>query len=206
MAGELLIQTFNQARWPDIEAVIAELRTTRAVSPEALSLIRDTVAAPPDEDDRDYLLGGWDVLERIAQTPALDLRHYLSPRDINEAGWALCQVHCVPDFARWSMSEAAGAHWVFIDNFGDLMGEAWFEAAFLDPPEPQRDIDFSHDPEVGFQALTDAQLEALRTALEAGALDTSRFPNLSAELDGLTRLVQKVAADPDLALVHHSLL
>ncbi|MES2643704.1 MAG: hypothetical protein V4850_29730 [Myxococcota bacterium] len=126
MAGELLIQLFDEARFSAVESTLAELDSTRKLSAAARAQVESALRA----DLPDRTGGGLDVLRRILAEPGLDPRVFLTPRELDDAIEALVLRACFERAGEYSLAPI-GPSWVVLDSVQrDLIDRPWFTHIF----------------------------------------------------------------------------
>jgi len=225
MAGELLIQVIDIARFRAIRPALDELDAARALGFQTLALLREAATSPLVRGDRHR---GLAVLPRILNHPELELRVFLSPAAVDGVIEGLVHALCFENGAEFSLVTPIGPNWVVLDIelavFGDL---DWFRAIFLDPDHEASRLAYPRVGEgcyrilsredvtrmaAGLQPLLNEPIPAeITTRLEMLAEHSQLpVPTLSQAVRkaaaGLDRLAAKALSRVELTLAHTSLL
>jgi hypothetical protein len=198
MAGELLIQVIDIARFRAIRPALDELDAARALSLQSRAVLQDA-AASPFAHNRSRL-GFAVLLGRILRHPELELRVFLSPRELDGVIEGVMHVLCFENGAESSLVTPVGPSWVVLDLalavFGDL---DWFRTIFDANPEDQLPY-----PRAGFEGrysvLSREDLARVAAALQP-LLDDHIPTEIAAQLKMRARLSQEVRAGAE-GLVH----
>jgi hypothetical protein len=127
MAGEVLIQLFDEARFSAVEPTLGDLDSTRKLSASSRAQIENTLRA----DLPDRTGAGIDVLRRILAEPGLDPRVFLTPRELDDAIEALVLRACFERAGEYSLAQPTGPSWVVLDSVQrDLIDRPWFTRIF----------------------------------------------------------------------------
>jgi hypothetical protein len=148
MAGELLIQVIDIARFRAIRPALDELDAGRALGPESRAVLNEAAISPFARSERRP--GFATLLDRILRHPELELRVFLAPRELDEVIEGVVHVLCFENGAESSLVTPIGPSWVVLDSalavFIDL---DWYRAIFLDAdPEDRRLLAY---PRAGFE-------------------------------------------------------
>jgi hypothetical protein len=198
MAGELLIQVIDIARFRAIRPALDELDAARALSLQSRAVLQEA-AASPFAHSRSRL-GFAVLLGRILRHPELELRVFLSPRELDGVIEGVMHVLCFENGAESSLVTPVGPSWVVLDLalavFGDL---DWFRTIFDANPEDQLPY-----PRAGFEGrysvLSREDLARVAAALQP-FLDDHIPTEIAAQLKMRARLSQEVRAGAE-GLVH----
>jgi hypothetical protein len=223
MAGELLIQVIDIARFRAIRPALDELDAARALSVESRAVLQEA-AASPFAHSKSHL-GFAALLGRILRHPELELRVFLSPGELEGVIEGVMHVLCFENGAESSLVIPVGPNWVTLDIaravFGDL---DWFRAIFY----PNREDLLPH-PRAGFEGrygvLSREDVARVAAGLQPLLDDpipseiTARLKMLAEHFDvrtlsqevraaaeGLARLAAKALSLEELTLAHTSLL
>jgi hypothetical protein len=226
MAGELLIQVIDIARFRAIRPALDDLDAARALSLESRAVLQEAAASPFAHSES--RLGFAVLLGRILRHPELELRVFLSPSELDGVIEGVMHVLCFENGAEYSLVTPVGPSWVVLDLalavFGDL---DWFRTIF-DPNPKDRQLAY---PRAGFEGLYSvlsredlarvaAALQpflddhipteiATRLKMRAEQLHV-RVLTLSQQVragaEGLARLAAKALTREELTLAHTSLL
>jgi hypothetical protein len=226
MAGELLIQVIDIARFRAIRPALDDLAAARALSLESRAVLQEAAASPFAHSES--RLGFAVLLGRILRHPELELRVFLSPSELDGVIEGVMHVLCFENGAEYSLVTPVGPSWVVLDLalavFGDL---DWFRTIF-DPNPKDRQLAY---PRAGFEGLYSvlsredlarvaAALQpflddhnpteiATRLKMRAEQLHV-RVLTLSQQVragaEGLARLAAKALTREELTLAHTSLL
>jgi hypothetical protein len=198
MAGELLIQVIDIARFRAIRPALDELDAARALSLQSRAVLQEA-AASPFAHSRSRL-GFAVLLGRILRHPEPELRVFLSPRELDGVIEGVMHVLCFENGAESSLVTPVGPSWVVLDLalavFGDL---DWFRTIFDANPEDQLPY-----PRAGFEGrysvLSREDLARVAAALQP-FLDDHIPTEIAAQLKMRARLSQEVRAGAK-GLVH----
>jgi hypothetical protein len=230
MAGELLIQVIDIARFRAIRPALDELDAARALSFESRAVLQEAAASPFAHSKSRP--GFAELLGRILRHPELELRVFLEPRELDGAIEGVMHVLCFENGAESSLVTPVGPSWVVLDIalsvFGDL---DWFCATFFRAFDPDAEDRLLAYPRAGFEGrysvLSREDLARVAAALQPFLDDpipteiTARLKmraeqlhvrvlTLSQEMqagaEGLARLAAKALSREELTLAHTSLL
>src|SRR5262245_58158536 len=109
MAGELLIQVIDIARFRAIRPALDELDAGRTLGPESRAVLQEA-AASPFAHSRDRL-GFATLLGRILRHPELELRVFLAPRELERVIEEVMHVLCFENGADFSLVTPVGPSW-----------------------------------------------------------------------------------------------
>jgi len=225
MAGELLIQVIDIARFRAIRPALDELDAARALGLETLALLREAATSPLLGGDRHR---GLAALPRILNHPELELRVFLAPAAVDGLIEGLVHALCFENGAEFSLVTPIGPSWVVLDIelavFADL---DWFRAIFLEPNREASRLAYPRVGEgcygvlsrkgvartaAGLEPLLNdpipdeiaARLKMLAEHSQLPVLTLSRAVRKAAQ--GLDRLAAKALSREELTLAHTSLL
>ena len=138
MAGELLIQVMDIARFRAIRPALDELEAARTLGLQSRVVLREAAASPFARRDRHRRFAG--LLGRILRHPELELRVLLAPSDLDEVIQGVVHVLCFENGAKYSLTSLVGPNWVVLDSaFSGFINLNWFRAVFLNvAPEADR--------------------------------------------------------------------
>jgi hypothetical protein len=164
LAGELLIQVIDIARFQTIRLALDELELARMLGSEARAVLREAAASPfMGRNDYRYLAG---LLSRILRHPELELRVFLAPYEVDEVIEGVVRILCFENGAEFSLTDLVGTNWVVLDSARAKFNELnWFREIFLNV-----------DPESGRLAYP------RRAALRYSILDREDVARLAAGL------------------------
>ena len=225
MAGELLIQVIDIARFRAIRPALDELDAARALGLETLAVLREAATSSIVRRDRHR---GLAALRRILNHPELQLRVFLAPAAVDGVIEGLVRALCFENGAEFSLVTSVGQCWVVLDIelavFGDL---DWFRAIFLDPNREACRLAYPRAGERcygvlsredvrrvagGLQPVLDDPIPTEITARLKMLAEHSHLPVLTlsqavrAAAEGLARLATKAHSREELTLAHTSLL
>src|SRR5215470_13768672 len=100
MAGELLVQVIDIARFRAIRPVLDELDAGRALGPESRAVIKEAATSPFAYSERGP--GFAERLGRILRHPELELRVFLEPCELDGVIEGVMQVLCFENGAEYS--------------------------------------------------------------------------------------------------------
>jgi len=148
MAGELLIQVIDIARFRAIRPALDELDAGRTLGPASRAILNEAAASPFARSERRS--GFAALLDRILRHPELELRVFLTPGELDGVIESIVHVLCFEGGAESSLVTPIGPGWVVLDGalavFIDL---DWYRTIFLDAdPEDRRLLAYPH---VGFE-------------------------------------------------------
>jgi hypothetical protein len=225
MAGELLIQVIDIARFRAIRPALDELDAGRLLGPQCRAVLNEAAISPFARDE--CRPGFAMLLGRILCHPELELRLFLQPRDLDAVIEGVMHVLCFENGAESSLITPVGPSWVVLDTelrvFMDL---DWFRAIFYPNPEDRllaypragfegRYCVLSREDvtrvAAGLQPLLDDPIPAeittlLETAAEQLHASVPLFELVRAGAEGLARLAAKALSREELTLAHTSLL
>ena len=223
MAGELLIQTIDIARFRAILPALDELDAARALSLESRVVLQEAAASP-------FAHSRWRtsfavLLGRILSHPELELRVFLEPRELDRVIEGVMQVLCFENGAESSLVIPVGPNWVTLDIARAVFGDFdWFRAIFYPNREdllayPRAGFEGRYGVlsredvarvAVGLQPLLDDPIPSEITARLQMLADNFDVLTLSQEVraaaEGLARLAAKALSREELTLAHTSLL
>src|SRR5262245_45090133 len=225
MAGELLIQVIDIARFRAIRPALDELDAARALGFQTLALLREAATSPIVRGDRHR---GLAVLPRILNHPELELRVFLAPAAVDGVIEGLVHALCFENSAKFSLVTNVGPSWVVLDIELAIFGNLdWFRATFFDPnPEAGR-LAYPRAGEGCYGVLSREEVARLAVGLRpllndpipteiTGRLkalaEHSHLPVLTLSqavrgaAKGLARLAAKALSREELTLAHTSLL
>lgn len=113
MAGELLVQIYDTARYATVAPAIRELASARRLSESSLHLVREALAV--QTTDRDHLGSGIERLRRIAAHSEIDPRVFLSPASHLDALATFVRLYCFDDAGRYDLTSQGGDNWVLLE-------------------------------------------------------------------------------------------
>ena len=210
MAGELLIQVIDIARFRAICPALDELDAGRLLGPESRAILNEAAISPFAHRDR---LGFAVLLRRILRHPELELRVFLAPRELDEVIGGVVHVLCFENGAEFSLVTPVGPSWVVFDAslavFGDL---DWFRAIFFRPfVDSDAEGRLLAYPRAGLEGryYVLSREDVVRVAAELRPLLDDPIPlsqEVRAAAEGLARLAAKTLSRDELTLAHTSLL
>lgn len=227
MAGELLIQLFDIARFRAIRPALDELNAARTLGLESQAVLREAAASPVVGRDLGAFPG---LLARILHHPELELRVFLLPGEVDEVIEGIIHVLCFENGAEFSLVTSVGPSWVVLDIELAVFGELdWFRATFVNPnaaasrlPYPRAGLEGCYDVlnredvtrlAVGVRPLpADPIPPEVMARLNSWLTEYSRVsvPTLSEAVrdaaEGLARLAARALAREELTLAHTWLL
>ncbi len=113
MAGEVLAQIFDTARYATAAPAIRELASARHLSESSLLLVREALAV--QTRDPDHLRFGIERLRRIVTHSELDPRVFLSPASHLDALATFVQLYCFDDAGWYDLTSPGGDSWVVLE-------------------------------------------------------------------------------------------
>src|SRR5262245_45443931 len=130
MAGELLIQVMDIARFRAIRPALDELEAARTLGLQTRVVLREAAASPYACRDRHGRFAR--LLGRVLRHPELELRIFLAPCDLDEVIQGVVHLLCFQNAAEYSLTSLVGPSWVVLDSaFAPFMALDWFRAIFL---------------------------------------------------------------------------
>jgi hypothetical protein len=204
MAGELLIQTFDEQAYRDLLPVLDQLDVTLDIDSEGSAALRRALAAEPSAlEGRSEARA---VLERMLRHPELRPRWLLGPRELRLAVDALVFLLCFQDSGAYSLVEEVGASWVVLDAAQRYLVEcAWYEEMFLSPEPCGARLEFPKGGNARYRKLRREDLERLRGELDALVGDCQVYRQFPESIRGLRRLVATAGSSRRLSLVYRIL-
>jgi len=202
MAGELLIQVIDIARFRAIRPALDELEAARALGLVSRAVLHEAAVSPFARSDRRPHFAG--LLGRILRHPELELRVFLAPRELDEVIEGVVHVLCFENGAGYSLTTPVGPSWVVLDGaFAAFMDLDWFRAIFLDAdPEAGRLAYPRRSPR--YWVLSREEVARAATGLRALFDDPAAAVQEAAE--GIARLAAVALSREELTLAHTSLL
>jgi hypothetical protein len=205
MAGELLIQVMDIARFQAICPALDELEAARTLGLQSRVVLREAAASPFVRWDRFGRLGG--LLGRILRHPELELRIFLAPRELDVVIEGVVHVLCFENGAEYSLSSLVGSNWVVLDDaFAAFIDLDWFRATFLDVHPASDQLAYPRRGEGRYWLLSRDDVARLAAGVRLFLDEPATAPEVRSAAEGLARLAAKVLSAEDLALAHTSLL
>ena len=230
MAGELLIQVIDIARFRAIRPALDELDAGRALGPESRSVLNEAAISPFAHSE--LRPGFARLLGRILRHPELELRVFLEPRELDAVIEGLVHVLCFENGAEFSLISPVGPSWVVLDiALAAFMDLDWFRATLFRPTfdlnaeasllaYPRAGLGGRHyvlsredvaRVAAGLQPLLEDPIPTeITTLLDTVAEQLNVAVPLSqevrAEAEGLARLAASALSRVELTLAHTSLL
>jgi len=230
MAGELLIEVIDIARFRAIRPALDELDAGRALGLESRAVLREAAASR-------YAHRRFAELVRILRHPELELRVFLEPRELDGVIEDIVHVLCFENWVEYPLTSPIGPSWVTLDIALRVFMELdWFRATlFRSTFYPNGEASLLAYPRAGLEGryyvldredvarvaaglqplLEDPIATEITTLLDtvadqrAGA-DVAFITMLSQEVragaEGLARLAAKALSRDELTLEHTSLL
>jgi len=135
MAGELLIQVIDTARFRAIRPALDELDASRALGLKPRAVLNEAASSPFAHSERHQ--GFAELLGRILRHPELELRVFLSPRELDQVIEGLVHILCFENAADFSLISPVGQSWVVLDIALSIFGDLdWFRATFFRAFDP----------------------------------------------------------------------
>jgi hypothetical protein len=129
MAGGLLIQVMDIARFRAIRPALDELDASRLLGPKSRAVLNEAAMSPLAHSK--HRPGLARLLDRILRHPELELRVFLSSLALEKLIEGVVHILCFENGAEASLITPVGPSWVVLDIelavFGDL---DWFRAIF----------------------------------------------------------------------------
>ena len=226
MAGELLIQIIDIARFQAIRPALDELEAARTLGLQSRAILRVAAASPFARRDRHGRLAG--LLGRILRHPELELRIFLAPRELDVVIEGVVHVLCFENGAEYSLTSLVGPSWVVLDSaFAAFIDLDWFRATFLNVHPASDQLAYPRRGEgrywllsredvarvaAGLRPFLDDPIPTDVTARVKVIAEHCHLPVLTVSeavreaAEGLARLAAKVLSAEELALAHTSLL
>ena len=211
MAGELLIQVIDIARFQTVRPALDELELARTLGSQARAVLREAAASPFAHRDCGHFAG---LLSRILRHPELELRVFLAPREVDVVIEGVVHVLCFENGAESSLVDLVGPNWVVLDStLAKFIELNWFREIFAPWMNPRR-LDI--DPESGwlpyprrgdFRYSVLAQEDVARLAAGLRSLQGwAAASEVRSAAEGLVHLAAQALSREELTLVHTSLL
>jgi hypothetical protein len=227
MAGEVLIQVIDVARFRAIRPALDELDAGRALGPEARAVLNEAAISPFARGE--LRPGLANLLGRILRHPELELRVFLEPRELDGVIESVVHVLCFENGAESSLVTPVGPSWVVLDlALSAFMDLDWFRPIFITPNAEDRLLAYPRAGLEGRYYVSSREevarvAEGLRPFLDNPTPTeiTARVkmiaehchlpvPTVSQAVreaaEGLARLAAKALSAEDLTLAHTSLL
>jgi hypothetical protein len=214
LSGEILIQVIDIARFQTVRPALSELEAVRTLGLETRAVLLEADASPFALGIRGHFAG---LLSRILLHPELELRVFLTLRDVDEVIHGLVRVLCFENGAKYSLVEPVGPNWVVLESsLLTFIPLNWFREIFLKAGSESA-LAYPRRGEVRYYVLRRedvARLAAgLRPLLEEPALapEAEGLARLHAEVarleaEGLARLAARALSAEKLTLAHRCLL
>lgn len=201
MAGELLLQTIDMARYAAAEPAFDALEAGGALGAPERAIVRAALARAPAARGAP---SGRAALRRILRSPGLAPRWFLSPGEIDAAVEALLDAACIEEGGVWRLDGAGGASWTVAEYaLPMMMADPVCGAALFGPPEPRR---LPH-PRRGEAQRRLVARERLAPLAEAAAALAGRADGQAArEAAATARLAARARGRAATTLAHMSLL
>ena len=201
MAGELSVQLFNITGFWSICPALNELEAIRRLSPECHAVLREAAASPFISKDLAELL------HRILRHPELELRVFLTPRELDEVISVLVHVLCFANGAERSLVTLVGPNWVVLDGaFAAFMDLDWFQAIFINTCSEAGQLPYPKRGEDRYRVLSREELARLAAGVQPMLKDPLAARDVRSAAEGLARLATEALSQEDLTLAHVSLL
>src|SRR5258708_257750 len=113
MAGELLIQVIDIARVRAVRPALGGPGAGRAPRPGAPAVLNEAAISPFAHSE--LIPGLARMLDRILRHPELELRVFLSPRELEGVIEGVMHVLCFENGADFSLVTPVGPSWVVLD-------------------------------------------------------------------------------------------
>jgi hypothetical protein len=196
LSDEILIQVIDIVRLQAIRPLLSALEAARMLGSEARVVLREAAASPVAREDRRWRFAA--LLNRILRHPELELRAFLTLRDVDEVVRGLVLALCFENDAKFSLVDYVGPNWVVLENSLSTFARLdWFRRVFLEG-RSRSALAYPRHGEERYHILDRddvAQLATgLRPLLEGSALD--------AEAKGLARLVARTLSTENLSLAY----
>jgi hypothetical protein len=196
LSGEILIQVIDIVRLQAVRPALSELEAVRMLGSETRAVLLEAAASPVARGNGHGHFAG--LLNRILRHPELELRVFLTPRDVNEVVRGLVRALCFENSAKFSLVDPVGPNWVVLENsLSTFVHLDWFRRIFLEGHSDSA-LAYPRHGEERYRILDRddvAQLATgLRPLLEGSALD--------AEAEGLARLVTRTLSTENLSLAY----
>jgi hypothetical protein len=205
MAGELLIQGIDVGRFRAIAPMLDEIDAARTLGPAVRALLVEAAASPFVASERHRRLA--ELLGRILRYPALELRVFLSPGEVDEVIERLVQVLCFENGAEASLIELVGPNWVVLDDaFAAFMDIDWFQDIFLDSDFETAQLAHPRRGETRYQIVSRNDIGRLAAGLWPMPASLAAEPEARSAAEGLAHLVDKALSGEELTLAYTSLL
>ncbi|HYK59167.1 MAG TPA: hypothetical protein VEV85_07015 [Bryobacteraceae bacterium] len=200
MSGEILIQVIDIVRFQTIRPALSELEAVRMLGSEARIVLREATASPFARGIRYGHFAG--LLSRILSHLELELRVFLTSRDVDEVIHGLVRVLCFENGAKFSLVEAVGPNWVVLESsLSTFIHLNWFRQIFLEGGSESA-LAYPQHGEVRYYVLRREDV----AHLAAGLRPLLEEPALAPEAEGLARLAARALSAENLTLAHTCLL
>ena len=204
MAGELLIQLIDIGRFRAICPALEELEAARALGPDFRAVLREATSSPflaRVDPCGDFV----ELLDRILRHPEMELRVFLSPRELGRVTSGLVKI-CFENGGEFSLVSLVGANWVVLDSaFAAFMDLDWFKAIFLAYPEAGR-LAYPRSGEDCYWVLSREDLPRLAAGVKLLLDKPIGSDAVLSAAKGLARLTTEAQSREALTLAYTSLL
>jgi hypothetical protein len=203
LAGELLIQVIDIARFRAIRPALDELELARMLGSNARAVLREAAASPfAHRYDLGHFAG---LLSRILRHPELELRVFLAPREVDVVIQGVVHVLCFENGAQSSLINLVGRNWVVLDSAQAKFSELnWFREIFLDV-DPGR-LAYPRRGELRYSVLGRKDVARLAAGLRSPLEGWAAASEERSAAEGLAHLAARALSAENLTLAHIFLL
>jgi hypothetical protein len=205
LAGELLIQVIDIARFQAIRPALSEVEAVRTLGSETRAVLREAAASPLVRRNRYRRFTG--LLNRILRHPELELRVFLAPSEVDTVIADLVHVLCFENGAEFSLTAPVGPNWVVLNGTLAMFIElSWFREIFLDGSRGSGRLPYPRRGEVRYYILGREGVTRLAAGLRPLLEEPAAAPEKRSAAEGLAHLAAQALSVENLTLVHTSLL
>jgi hypothetical protein len=205
LAGELLIQVIDIARFQAIRAALSEVDAARTLGSETRAVLREAAASSLVRGNRYRRFNG--LLSRILRHPELELRVFLAPGEVDAVIRDLVYVLCFENGAEFSLTAPIGPNWVVLNGTLAMFSElSWFREMFLEVGHDSGRLAYPRRGEVRYYILGREGVTRLAAGLRPLLEAPAAAPERRSAAEGLAHLAAQALSAENLTLVHTSLL
>src|SRR5882672_2335270 len=200
MAGELLIQVIDIARFQAIRPALDDLDSAHILRLGSRAVLREAAESPfVDTNHRQGFAG---LLRRILLHPELELRVFLAPRELDAVIEGVVHVLCFENGAESSLISLVGPNWVVLDStFAAFIDLDWFRAIFIDTDADAR-LAYPRHGEGCYWVLSRDEVARLAAGLRPLLDDPAAALHVREAAQGIARLARHALSREDLTLAH----
>jgi len=203
LAGELLIQVIDIARFQTIRPALDELELARMLDSKTCAVLREAAASPfVRRYDHGHFAG---LLSRVLRHSELELRVFLGPREVDVVVQGVVHVLCFENGAESSLTNLVGPNWVVLDStLAKFIELNWFREIFHADPEFGL-LAYPRRGELRYSVLGREEVARLAAGLQPLLKGWSAASEERSAAEGLAHLAAHALSE-NLTLAHTSLL